>query len=260
MLMKFKVIAFDCDGTLTNIQTGEFVESARVAIEKLRKKGYIVVLSTGRPVHSTKHVAEAGFFFDYTVASNGHLIADEKGRTLHQELFDRDLYEEISEYCQQHELGLFWKFESGSYIYTNHPNMKKVFQDLTAFHYERYPDPDILPNAGALVGYEKDRAKFMERFNGRVECVDGGVLLYDINKLGVSKKNGLEYLLKTLNVRPEEMLAFGDSENDIEMMRFAGYSVALGDGMESCRQAADHVTDAAAEDGILKALQHLNIL
>ncbi len=258
--MEFKAIAFDCDGTLTDIKSGEFIASSKEAIKELRNNGYIVILATGRPFHSTTHVREAGFEFDYYVVSNGHLIADKNGRTIHQEFFEKELFDGINDFCEEQNLGLFWKFEDGSYIYNDHPQMKEIFKNLKHFYYGKYYDSSVLPNSGALVGVEKDRQVFMEKFGGKVECVDGGVLLYDVNKLGVSKKNGLDYLMKLLNIEAKELLAFGDSENDVEMLEYAGYSVALGDGMQSCKEAADYITEATTDDGVLKALKYLKLL
>ncbi|MBR5049700.1 MAG: HAD hydrolase family protein, partial [Erysipelotrichaceae bacterium] len=58
----------------------------------------------------------------------------------------------------------------------------------------------------------------------------------------------------------EQCAAFGDSENDIPMLRAAGLGVAMGNAMESAREAADYITDNASEDGVYKALKKFGIL
>ncbi len=55
-------------------------------------------------------------------------------------------------------------------------------------------------------------------------------------------------------------MAFGDSENDIEMLDYAGCSVVLGDGMDIAKEHADYITDATIDDGVLNALKHFEIL
>ncbi len=258
--MNYRAFVFDVDGTLTDMKTGKVIPSTVRAIEQLQEKGYPVILATGRPAYFMVSVDEAGIKPDYYVASNGHLIADRERKTLWQEVFDRDLYLEINEYCIQHDLGLFWKFEDCCYIIVDHPLMEKIFAGSTAFRYGAHPDEKALPNAGALVGYEEDRQLFMQRFAGRLECVDGGFMLFDINKLGVSKKNGLEHLLNMLGIDPQETMAFGDSENDIEMIDYAGMGVVMGDGFEVCRQHADYVTAETWNDGVEKALKYFKII
>ena len=260
MNMKYRAFVFDVDGTLTNMKTGKVVASAAEAIENLQEKGYPVILATGRPVHFMMAVEAAGIKPDYYVASNGHLIARKDGSTLYQELFDRNLYDEINSFCLENDLGLFWKFEDCCYVYNDHPFMEKIFAGSRAYAYGFNPNKEALPNSGALVGVEKDRQLFMSRFAGRLECVDGGFMLFDINKLNVSKKNGLEYLLKVLGIDRKEIMAFGDSENDIEMIDYAGMGVVMGDGFDICKQHADYIAEETYNDGIMKTLKHFSII
>ena len=258
--MKYKAFVFDVDGTLTDMRTRKVIPSAAEAIGRLQEKGYLVITATGRPVYFMDNVDAAGIRPDYYIASNGHLIADGEGKTVYQELFEPELYHEINEYCQENNLGLFWKFPDCCYVYVDHPLMEKIAEGNKAFVYGYHPDEEALPNSGALVGVEKDRQKFMERFAGRLECVDGGLMLFDINKLHVSKKNGLEYLLDKLGIRPEEIMAFGDSENAIEMIDYAGLGVVMGDGFDVCKQHADYIAEETYNDGIMKALKYFGIL
>ncbi len=257
--MKYKAFVFDCDGTLTSLQTWKVVPSAAKALKELQALGYPVILATGRPAFFTPSITEAGIKPDYLVASNGHVLADKELNTIWSVHFDADLYDEINEFCKENELGLFWKFEDGNYIVVEHPNIKRIFEGVSEDIFKTSANGE-LPNSGALVGEEKDRELFMSRFAGRLECVNGGLLLYDINKLGVSKKNGLEKLLNILDIKPEEIMAFGDSENDIEMLDYAGCSVVLGDGMDIAKEHADYITDATIDDGVLNALKHFEIL
>ena len=70
----------------------------------------------------------------------------------------------------------------------------------------------------------------------------------------------LTILLEKLNIKPEEMIAFGDSENDIDMIQLAGLGISMGNGTPECKAAADYVTDSIDQDGIWKALKHFNII
>ena len=62
------------------------------------------------------------------------------------------------------------------------------------------------------------------------------------------------------DILPEETMAFGDSENDIEMLEFVGMGIAMGNATDDVKHAADHVTDDIDEDGIWKALVKLGIV
>ena len=258
--MNYKMIIFDCDGTITDLKTWKVVPSAVTAINLLREAGYKTVLATGRPTYSMPAIDEAGLKFDYYVCSNGHLIADENKKTLLSQTFDRDLFEEINEYCRQKNLGLFWKFEDGAYSYVYHPDTERIYGGLPCNHLYENPDRQALPNNASLVGDENSRRIFMERFEGRLQCVDGGLLLFDVNLLNVNKKTGIEHLLKLTGISPEQCVAYGDSENDIEMLDYCGLAVVMGDGMELAREHGDYIADATVNDGIIKSLYELNIL
>ena len=55
-------------------------------------------------------------------------------------------------------------------------------------------------------------------------------------------------------------MAFGDGENDIEMLKFAGIGVAMGNAKEKTKEAADYVTDTVENHGVLKALRHFELI
>ena len=62
---------------------------------------------------------------------------------------------------------------------------------------------------------------------------------------------------KGLGIDSSEVIAFGDAENDLEMIQFAGHGVAMGNACDALKDAADEVTLTNNEDGIAHALNHL---
>lgn len=82
----------------------------------------------------------------------------------------------------------------------------------------------------------------------------------DIIPQGSSKAVGIETILKHYGIEREESMAFGDGANDIEMLEYVGTGVAMGNAADIVKEHADYVTDDADSEGILHALQNLNIL
>ena len=82
----------------------------------------------------------------------------------------------------------------------------------------------------------------------------------DIIAGGGGKMNGIKWYLEHIGLKPEEIIAFGDAENDLDMLRFAGIGVAMGNGSEEAKAAADYITADIDDDGIEKALKHFNLI
>ena len=72
----------------------------------------------------------------------------------------------------------------------------------------------------------------------------------------VSKGNAVAYLADMLSVAQEEIMCIGDSENDLSMINYAGIGVAMGNGLDMVKEAADFVTDTNDNSGVAKAINH----
>lgn len=82
----------------------------------------------------------------------------------------------------------------------------------------------------------------------------------DIIAKGGGKMTGIRRYLDIIGITPEEIIAFGDADNDVEMLRFAGIGVAMGNAAEEVKAVADYVTADVDDDGIEKALKHYNLI
>ena len=74
------------------------------------------------------------------------------------------------------------------------------------------------------------------------------------------KVEGMKAFLRRFGCSREECMAFGDQHNDIDMLRFAGIGVAMGNGTDEVRAAADYVTSAVEQDGVARALEHFGLI
>ena len=82
----------------------------------------------------------------------------------------------------------------------------------------------------------------------------------DIIAAGGGKMAGIKRYLEHIGIAPEEIIAFGDAENDLDMLRYAGIGVAMGNADEEVKAVADYVTADVDDDGIEKALKHFNLI
>lgn len=257
--MSYRIFVFDIDNTLTSSLDGNFVESTVESLKQLRRKGYKVVIASGRTPRSATQLAANGIEYDYFIGANGHMVSDNQLNVLWSTHFSRDLCERITEYCREREYGLFWKMDDCSYIVVNNSTIDLIFNTYRSKTVCEEPEEGNV-YGGALVTEPENKERFVREFSDEVDCVDGGAMIYDINLKNVSKRDGLRELLRILGISREECMAFGDSENDLEILEYAGMGIAMGDRQEACRQKADYVTAETYNDGIKKALKSFNIL
>lgn len=256
---------FDIDDTLFDTKTRQFVPSAIKSLKQLREKGVLVVLATGRPPLSARSIWKEGVKPDYTVCINGHLILDSEEGIVLEETFDKELSEEIFEYCRNRRLGLLWKYPDKIYEYIHAEVFNNfyakseeasgnVIRGKTDIHLFRKPD-------GGCLGCSSEEAeKFNKAFYGRCKAVKIDEESSDLLLFDVSKKSAVERLMKQLGINKAECIAFGDNMNDIELLQYAGVGVCMGNGSEELKRYADYVTDSLWEDGILHALCRYQII
>ena len=77
---------------------------------------------------------------------------------------------------------------------------------------------------------------------------------------GASKADAVAFLRRELGIAADDVIAFGDGENDLPMLEAAGISVAMGNANEALKRAADLVTSSSDEDGVARALARLGLI
>ena len=83
---------------------------------------------------------------------------------------------------------------------------------------------------------------------------------YEFTAMNVNKGRSLALAMERLGIKPEECIAFGDAQNDISMLEFAGIGVAIGNAQKAVLEMADEITDDNEHDGIAKSLlKHIDL-
>lgn len=94
-----------------------------------------------------------------------------------------------------------------------------------------------------------------KEFTEKFDCFKSRPEFYEIMPKGINKANGLNQLCQLLNIAPEEVMAIGDEENDLSMIRFAGFGIAMGNATEEVKQEARDITLTNDEHGVAAAIQ-----
>jgi hypothetical protein len=104
---------------------------------------------------------------------------------------------------------------------------------------------------------EEIRQEMLERFGSRIYVTRTSPIFLEVMNAGVSKGEGLKTAIACRGIMPQEVIAFGDEENDLPMFSVAGFSAAPSSGKEIVRQAADFVFGSNAEEGLAAFLEEL---
>lgn len=94
-----------------------------------------------------------------------------------------------------------------------------------------------------------------QHFAGRLSAVASGYGAIDILQDGMHKAWGLQQLMAKWQIQSSEIMAFGDSENDLEMLELAGYSFAMENGEEKVKRMAKYIAPSNDEAGVLQVLE-----
>lgn len=235
-----KLIALDMDGTLLNNQH-EISDGNRQAIKEAQEKGVHVVLSTGRSLQNCRPHADELGLASYLVTVNGSEIWDEKCELVERNLLKSDHIEWMLELAKQHE-ATFWA------INTERNWHNEIPEDLHNVDWLKF---------GFNVHDDATRELILHELKakGEFELTNSMPYNIEVNPIGISKAKGLQLVCDRLGIEMKNVMAVGDSLNDLAMIMEAGIGVAMGNAQETLKKAADWVTATNEEDGVALAIR-----
>jgi Cof subfamily protein (haloacid dehalogenase superfamily) len=263
-----RLVALDIDGTLLAWvegagQTYERISPAvYTAVHRAIDAGAHVVLSSGRSPHGMDKIAdlldlpEAVEDRLWIIASNGAVLFRYPPlEVVHEETFDAR--EAVAAVLEHHPNALVAVEERGVGYRVNRPfpagelsgdMIITEVDDIVAGPVSRVIIRD--PDASA-----DDFVELAAKLGLHgTDYVVGWTAWLDLSAVGVSKASGLRIVCDKLSVDAADVLAIGDGRNDIEMLRWAGRGVAMGQSIEEVRVAADDVTGSVHDDGVAQEL------
>lgn len=262
--MTQKLVCLDVDGTIVD-HDGHLHEPVREAVRAVVEAGHRVVIATGRSRGATLPVAKSlGIETGYLVCSNGGVTLRldpslEEG----YEVTDLRTFDPHSVLAQLRDRLPSAKYAlelpDGSFRSTERFQDMSFGVDAEGVSFEEL----MSTTAVRLVVFSTDSSA--EEFGRAVEGIGLSGVAYsvgwtawlDIAAAGVTKASALEGLRTVLHVDPADTVAVGDGRNDVEMLRWAGRGVAMGQAVDEVKEAADEVTGGVDEHGLADVLWSL---
>lgn len=254
-----KGIFFDIDGTLFSHTMGCVPPSTLEALEKLREKGILCFMATGRHISELRNMEVMALPFDGYVTLNGQLCYDKNQQLFYGCPFPQEDTQALAQAFRQKELPLMLVEEERNYI--NEVSDMVV----TALGGVSTPPPKVgqYENAPIYQAIVYGSLEQIHQFCQRLpHCKPTWWNPYgaDIIPKTGGKVAGIRQALSHFGLKKEETMAFGDGENDMEMLSFVEIGVAMGNAQQKVKDCAHYVTAHIDEDGIYRALQHFSIL
>jgi len=267
MIMKYRLIAVDMDGTLLNPK-GVLTERTVAAAQAAMKAGARFVLSSGR---MPKALVQAGSALQVNapaVCYNGgaavDLFTDE---TIYKTPVPMQLAVEIAKAAE--EMGLYMHaFVKGGYIAPEYNEKTEAYEKLsgvkaTVVNAKISESMDEEPMKLLILdtpeGAEKALPVLQERFKGRASIMRSQKHLIECVDVKTSKAGALEHLSRALGIDAGEAIAFGDGQNDLEMLKWAGESYVMANASDSLKTACERfkIAPSNAEDGVAQVIEAL---
>lgn len=265
-----KLIAIDMDGTLLN-EKKHIEKAQKEAIHEAIEAGIKIVLCTGRPLYGIlpfykelglQELDQEG----YVILNNGCSVHKTKDWELIEcsEITPDDM-EHLYKFSEKYDINFTLVDEMHYFNIGRKPTKELimdaqfVFSDITDITLEEAKSGKYKIVKVMFLGDPEEMKKFQTEYEDTIKERYEGVLsqsyVYEVLPKGYNKGTGLKNLAEKLGIKQEEVMAIGDGNNDVEMLEYANYGVAMGNASELARNAAKYTTDTNENDGVAKAIR-----
>jgi Cof subfamily protein (haloacid dehalogenase superfamily) len=259
-----KAVVVDLDGTLLN-SSHELTPRTEAALRRAIDAGIIVMLATGKTRNAGLPFIERLGLQTPGIFLQGLAVYAGDGTPLRQQYLNDQLARQVITFAEDRGFHVVAYHGTNIYMKTAQPEVQKW---VTNYH---EPEPEIAGplqnllnrfslNKLMIVGEPRAvtalRWQLNLQIDGAGRIVQAGIpQMLEVLPAGASKGAALRWLLKDMKIAPETLVAIGDAENDIEMLRLAGIGVAMGNAAQAVKDAADAVVASNDEDGVAEAIE-----
>lgn len=263
--MSYEVIALDIDGTLTNSKKEITPKTKKVLLEA-QQKGKKVILASGRHdfgIMPTAKELELDKFGGYIMAFNGgKVINAETGEIISSVNFPKEYIRPVYDCLKDSNITVITYEDNhiiadkkvNDYTYVEPKILNMDF--ITVDNFVEYVNFDI--NKILLAGGPEEINEYeqilSEKFKGYFDVFKSAPFFLEVMPLGVNKGASLSVMLPKLGLTREQLIACGDSYNDMTMIGYAGLGVCMANGEDEVKKISNLITDSNDNDGVAKVV------
>ncbi|OIJ22080.1 phosphatase [Anaerobacillus alkalidiazotrophicus] len=257
--MNQQIIFFDIDGTLLDHEK-QLPASTKYAVKELKEKGYEVIIATGRAPYLFKELREELDINSYVSLNGQYVVVNNE--VIFKNPLEKNALKSFSEFALKNNHPVVYQSHEGMKTTTDlHPGLEECVQSLQCY----YPEIDPMYLEGRdiyqswILCNEEEESSYKGMFD-KFEFIRWHEKAMDVLPIGGSKARGIRAVIDHLGVHEDDIYAFGDGLNDIEMLKFVKHSVAMGNAPEAVKKVAKHVTKHVDDDGIVHGLELVGLL
>lgn len=249
-----KLIAFDLDGTILNRHSA-ISEKDRLTLRTLNRGGKLIVIASGRMTESIRNFSKALGIDTPVVAYNGAMVRDsfKRGNRMLRHIPLHPKYGDyLIDYCAGNNYRLNYYLDDTLYS-DNKPYLRmysRLYTNQTKSKYRFIPDLKCFkgknPTKLIIITSPKERDRlygiFHTKFGDEINVVRTNPEYLEFMDKKADKGSGLRAVARAYGIKRSEILAFGDADNDLEMLEYAGTGVAVANANSRVKAVADHVS------------------
>lgn len=261
--MPYKMIILDLDHTL--LREDQTISPANAAmLQRCQQADLALIIATGRMLHSALPYARKAQITLPIITCQGAMISSLDGDIYHQQVLENCLAQELLQLLQQYPLDVicchndhvFAASARKDFPYKDtlpklghhHLPLPEHIGDITPLKIGANGDPDIIAQANTAI---------CTTFGQTVHAVQSSPFFLEITHPLATKSSAASLLAQRLDIVASEIIAIGDSMNDLDLLQYAGCGVAVANAVPQVLAAADYITASNEQDGVAQALEHL---
>lgn len=262
------LILFDYDGTLVDERDKIYVptQKTKESIQKAQAKGYLCALATGRALSYVPQGVH-DLHLDGFVTSNGACVIVE-GKEIFKDIFEEEELKSLIQYMDEHQLN--YMLECSDHCYVKDANESEYLHFIQNFNipdskFLAYTDYETIKNQVTKItlicSSEKQVKECGQDLSAKYSCsYHRNCFTFDIAKKGIHKGLGTQKIVDYYHILPEETYAFGDGDNDVELLESVKHGIAMKIHAPQLDRVATHITETVKEEGIYQALKKLEVI
>lgn len=259
-----KIVAMDMDGTLLTASQ-DILSYTKEVLMKFQETGVSLVLASGRDIDSLVKIGKKLNLSEYSqngyICLNGLEIYDAKGNQLHQEeKLKREDAIVLTELAKEHHIDMILFFKESLYIMdfgktgiTEHhfiTSTKYKTRNIEDIPIEQFEDLRKVAFIQEASHIHEVVPILQEQYHHKFDICKVEPEWVEINPYGTNKGTALMKFAQIKDISIDQVIAFGNGENDIEMLKLAGKGIAMANSFESVKDIADDICGDNEHDGI----------